>query len=167
MTARFDRTADCLVTNCTAEQQNSNRRPDRWHRCCLVALINQRAAAFATASRPRSRPQPLLHIPACLQADILMVTDGEIPQPSEQVLERLAAAHEELGLEVGAILLLPYHPLLHGPCCMVPAAWPLWRNGKAVGGMTLPAGQRAWVTCRRRCIAGRHAGHAASHSLLC
>ncbi|KAI7839236.1 hypothetical protein COHA_006934 [Chlorella ohadii] len=37
-------------------------------------------------------------------ADILMVTDGEIPQPSEQVLERLAAAHEELGLEVHGLL---------------------------------------------------------------
>lgn len=34
-----------------------------------------------------------------------MVTDGEIPQPSEQILERLRGAHEELGLEVGAAVL--------------------------------------------------------------
>lgn len=34
-----------------------------------------------------------------------MVTDGEIPQPSERILERLRGAHEELGLEVGAALL--------------------------------------------------------------
>lgn len=35
------------------------------------------------------------------QADILMVTDGEIPQPSDAVLDQLRAAHDELGLEVG------------------------------------------------------------------
>lgn len=33
-----------------------------------------------------------------------MVTDGEIPQPNEDVLARLRAAHETLGLEVHGLL---------------------------------------------------------------
>lgn len=33
-----------------------------------------------------------------------MVTDGEIPQPSEEILSRLAAAHDTLGLEVHGLL---------------------------------------------------------------
>lgn len=33
-----------------------------------------------------------------------MVTDGEIPQPSEAILSRLAAAKEQLGLEVHGLL---------------------------------------------------------------
>lgn len=37
-------------------------------------------------------------------SDILMVTDGEIPQPNEDILEKLGAAHEELGLEVHGLL---------------------------------------------------------------
>lgn len=37
-------------------------------------------------------------------ADILMVTDGEIPQPSEAILSRLAAAQQSLGLEVHGLL---------------------------------------------------------------
>jgi hypothetical protein len=48
-------------------------------------------------------------LPACLpcpslQADILMVTDGEIPAPSEAILQRLAAARKSLGLEVHGLL---------------------------------------------------------------
>lgn len=35
-----------------------------------------------------------------LQADILMVTDGEISPPSDTVLDRLARAREDLGLQV-------------------------------------------------------------------
>ena len=55
------------------------------------------------------RPLLLLACPACLpcpalQADILMVTDGEIPAPSEAILQRLAAARESLGLEVHGLL---------------------------------------------------------------
>lgn len=38
------------------------------------------------------------------QADILLVTDGEIPQPSEEILGRLAAAKDSLGLEVHGLL---------------------------------------------------------------
>ena len=34
------------------------------------------------------------------QADILMVTDGEIPGASEELLERLEGARAELGLQV-------------------------------------------------------------------
>ena len=37
-------------------------------------------------------------------SDILMVTDGEIPQPNEDILDELGAAHEELGLEVHGLL---------------------------------------------------------------
>lgn len=32
------------------------------------------------------------------------VTDGEIPQPSEDILARLKAGHEQLGLEVHGLL---------------------------------------------------------------
>lgn len=39
-----------------------------------------------------------------LQADILMVTDGEIPPPSEHVASRLKDAKESLGLEVHGLL---------------------------------------------------------------
>ncbi|KAF8063042.1 viaA [Scenedesmus sp. PABB004] len=38
------------------------------------------------------------------QADILMVTDGEVAPPSEALLEAIAAAHEDLGLEVHGLL---------------------------------------------------------------
>ena len=39
-----------------------------------------------------------------LQADILMVTDGEIPVPNDDVLRRLKEAKENLGLEVHGLL---------------------------------------------------------------
>lgn len=45
---------------------------------------------------------PLCALPP--QADILLCTDGEIPQPSEDILERLAAARQSLGLEVHGLL---------------------------------------------------------------
>jgi len=38
------------------------------------------------------------------QADILMVTDGQIPNPSQQLLDRIAAARGELGLEVHGLI---------------------------------------------------------------
>ncbi len=38
------------------------------------------------------------------QADIMMVTDGEIAPPSEAVLQRLERARSELGLEVHGLL---------------------------------------------------------------
>ncbi|KAI3428338.1 hypothetical protein D9Q98_006718 [Chlorella vulgaris] len=37
-------------------------------------------------------------------ADILMVTDGEIPSPSKEILSLLATAHDQLGLEVHGLL---------------------------------------------------------------
>lgn len=37
-------------------------------------------------------------------ADILMVTDGEIPQPNEDILHKLQVAHEEMGLNVHGLL---------------------------------------------------------------
>ena len=37
-------------------------------------------------------------------SDILMVTDGEIPAPSENVVSQIEAFHEELGLEVHGLL---------------------------------------------------------------
>jgi uncharacterized protein with von Willebrand factor type A (vWA) domain len=39
-----------------------------------------------------------------VQADILMVTDGEIPPPSQEVQDRLKAAHDSMGLEVHGLL---------------------------------------------------------------
>ncbi len=39
-----------------------------------------------------------------LQADILMVTDGEIPRPSEWVKKDLKAAVDDLGLEIHGLL---------------------------------------------------------------
>lgn len=38
------------------------------------------------------------------QADILMVTDGEIPQPDPKVLAAIDRAHKEMGLEVHGLL---------------------------------------------------------------
>ena len=38
------------------------------------------------------------------QADILMVTDGQIPNPSPQLLDRIATARGELGLEVHGLI---------------------------------------------------------------
>jgi uncharacterized protein with von Willebrand factor type A (vWA) domain len=37
-------------------------------------------------------------------ADILMVTDGEIPPPDEDILQKLNAAKEDLGLNVHGLL---------------------------------------------------------------
>lgn len=44
--------------------------------------------------------------PPCvsLQADILMVTDGEIAPPKQELLDDIAAAHEDMGLEVHGLL---------------------------------------------------------------
>ena len=39
-----------------------------------------------------------------VQADILMVTDGEIPRPCEWVKKDLKAAVDDLGLEVHGLL---------------------------------------------------------------
>lgn len=39
-----------------------------------------------------------------MQADILMVTDGEIAPPGGDVLKRLDVARKELGLEVHGLL---------------------------------------------------------------
>lgn len=39
-----------------------------------------------------------------VQADILMVTDGEIAPPSQKLLDALAKANEDLGLEVHGLL---------------------------------------------------------------
>jgi uncharacterized protein with von Willebrand factor type A (vWA) domain len=38
------------------------------------------------------------------QADIMMVTDGEVAPPSEEVLQRLYRARADLGLEVHGLL---------------------------------------------------------------
>jgi uncharacterized protein with von Willebrand factor type A (vWA) domain len=39
-----------------------------------------------------------------LQADILMVTDGEIAPPNQELLDGLAKAHEDMGLEVHGLI---------------------------------------------------------------
>lgn len=39
-----------------------------------------------------------------MQADILMVTDGEIPDPNEDILNQLELATETMGLEVHGLL---------------------------------------------------------------
>lgn len=46
----------------------------------------------------------VLRVPLVVQADILMVTDGEIAPPSEGILKRLDFARKELGLEVHGLL---------------------------------------------------------------
>ncbi|GLI68508.1 hypothetical protein VaNZ11_012952 [Volvox africanus] len=38
------------------------------------------------------------------QADILMVTDGEIPNPDEKIIQAISQAHTEMGLEVHGLL---------------------------------------------------------------
>jgi uncharacterized protein with von Willebrand factor type A (vWA) domain len=40
----------------------------------------------------------------CPQADILMVTDGEIAPPRQELLDEIARAHEDMGLEVHGLL---------------------------------------------------------------
>ena len=39
-----------------------------------------------------------------MQADILMVSDGEIPRPSPEILNSLQSAKDDLDLEVHALL---------------------------------------------------------------
>lgn len=39
-----------------------------------------------------------------VQADILMVTDGEIAPPKQELLDDIAKANEDLGLEVHGLL---------------------------------------------------------------
>ena len=39
-----------------------------------------------------------------MQADILMVTDGEIPQPDESLLDLINYMHQEKGLEVHGLM---------------------------------------------------------------
>lgn len=41
------------------------------------------------------------------QADILMVTDGEISPPKPETLTRLHRAHDDLGLEVHGLIVAP------------------------------------------------------------
>lgn len=41
------------------------------------------------------------------QADILMVTDGEISPPKQDTLQRLRVAHDSLGLEVHGLIVAP------------------------------------------------------------
>lgn len=38
------------------------------------------------------------------QADILMVTDGEIAPPNQKLLDNIAEAHDDLGLEVHGLI---------------------------------------------------------------
>jgi uncharacterized protein with von Willebrand factor type A (vWA) domain len=61
-----------------------------------VAGTNQSKAEHAL---PRP-PQP----PETQKADILLVTDGEINPPSEELLTSLAKAQDDLGLEVHGLL---------------------------------------------------------------
>ena len=42
-----------------------------------------------------------------LQADILMVTDGEIPHPDESILAAINSMHREKGLEVHSLMVSP------------------------------------------------------------
>ncbi len=43
-------------------------------------------------------------VPVSMQADILMVTDGEIPDANQGIQQRLKRAGEDLGLKVHALL---------------------------------------------------------------
>jgi len=56
-----------------------------------------------------------------VQADILMVTDGEIPSPSNEVQDRLKAAHDSMGLEVHGLLVGGYEsPAMKEITCVQP-----------------------------------------------
>lgn len=73
--------------------------PDTMHDTLHIQIITRPCPA------PIPIPIPLLLL-ACtaIQADILMVTDGEISPPSEALLNAVRDAHEELGLEVHGLI---------------------------------------------------------------
>ncbi len=60
--------------------------------------MRQRLREGQTASRLLGLSR--LPIPPAPQADILMVTDGEIPLPSDKIMKQLAQAQDDLGLQV-------------------------------------------------------------------
>jgi hypothetical protein len=50
------------------------------------------------------RHDPLSPFALVMQADILMVTDGEIPMPDKSILDTIKGMHDSKGLEVHGLL---------------------------------------------------------------
>jgi uncharacterized protein with von Willebrand factor type A (vWA) domain len=75
-----------------------------------LARLERRGRPNFAANTPRLsladmlRRCMLLRFFNLLQADILMVTDGEIAPPKQELLDDIARAHEEMGLEVHGLL---------------------------------------------------------------
>lgn len=66
------------------------------------------------------------------QADILMVTDGEISPPKQDTLQRLRVAHDDLGLEVHGLIVAPQvTPAMDELCTHVH----IFKSWSAVGNM--------------------------------
>jgi hypothetical protein len=73
----------------------------------LDALLAFLACSFSGGTdvdQPLERCLARLATDAWKQADILMVTDGEIKPPDAALLKRIRAANAELGLEVHALI---------------------------------------------------------------
>lgn len=73
----------------------------------LEQLLDFLACSFSggtDADAPLALSLERLATAAWSQADILMVTDGEIKPPDEALLARIQAAHAELGLEVHGLV---------------------------------------------------------------
>jgi hypothetical protein len=73
----------------------------------LDALLSFLACSFSGGTdvdQPLERCLARLATDEWRQADILMVTDGEIKPPDAALLQRIRAANAELGLEVHALI---------------------------------------------------------------
>lgn len=70
--------------------------------------MSQLALTHTTHTAPSAHPHAVskhtTHNTRKHQADILMVTDGEISPPSEELMAQLARAQEDLGLEIHGLL---------------------------------------------------------------
>lgn len=66
--------------------------------------LSAQMASHLTATRRLIRPAERLGREEWNMADILMVTDGEIPPPNEDIIQKLNLAKEELGLTVHGLL---------------------------------------------------------------
>lgn len=92
----------------TCRQATAHQAPTRFNRAPgwpkgppTAPPKNQPIVSHNTVSAPPPLPSGVC---CTLQADILMVTDGEIAPPKQELLDDIAAAHEDMGLEVHGLL---------------------------------------------------------------
>lgn len=70
----------------------------------LLEFLKYSFGGGTDVDRPLELSLQRLEAQGWQQADILMVTDGEICPPDDDIMQRLAHAHEEMGLEVHGLL---------------------------------------------------------------